>query len=82
MKKIKVSQFLFGLTLLAVLILAAVPTPAYALSAAAGGHPAQIESRSAAPALTSGTIVVCKTVIEWHNGKRVAVRRCHKVIKP
>jgi hypothetical protein len=81
MKKIKVSHLLFGLTLLAVLILAAVPAPAYALSAS-GGQPAQIASHFTAPALAPDSILVCKTVIEWHNGHRVAIRRCHRVTKP
>jgi hypothetical protein len=82
MKKIKVSHLLFSLALIAALILAVVPSaPAYALSASSG-HATIVENQMNAPALASNTILVCRTVIEWHHGHRVVVRRCHKVTKP
>jgi hypothetical protein len=39
-------------------------------------------NQGSAPALASNGILVCRTVIEWRNGHRVVVRRCHRVEKP
>jgi hypothetical protein len=81
MNKIKTSHILFSLALIAVLALAVVPAaPVYALSASAT-NPVIAANQGSASALAPNGIVVCKTIIEWHNGHRVAVRRCHKVEK-
>jgi hypothetical protein len=82
MKNIKTSHILFSLALIAVLTLAAIPAaPAYALSASAT-NPMIAANQVSAPALASNGVIVCRTVIRWHNGHRVAVRLCHRVEKP
>ena len=82
MNKIKTSHILFSLALIAALTLAAVPAPAYALSASASSSPLIAANQASAPALAANGIWVCRTVIVWHNGHRIAVRRCHRVEKP
>jgi hypothetical protein len=83
MKKIKFSHILFSLALIAALTLAAVPAaPVYALSASAAASTVITANQANSPALVSNNILVCRIVIEWRHGHRIAVRRCHKVVKP
>jgi hypothetical protein len=82
MNKIKTSHILFSLALIVALTLAAVPAaPAYALSASAT-NPVIAANQGSAPILAPNSVLVCRTIIEWRNGHRVVVRRCHKVTKP
>jgi len=80
MNKIKFSHVLFSLALIAVLTLAAVPAPAYALSISSTNTVAATYQNNT-PVLASNGILVCRTIIEWHKGHRIVVRRCHKVQK-
>jgi hypothetical protein len=82
MKKIKLSHILFSLAVIAALTLAAVPAPAYALSASTVTNTVITANQTNSPALVSNNILVCRVVIEWRHGHRIAVRRCHKVVKP
>ena len=80
MNKIKFSHILFSLALIAALTLAAAPAPAYALSASSTNTVAATY-QSNTPVLAPNSILVCRTIIEWHKGHRIVVRRCHKVQK-
>ena len=81
MNKIKFSHVLFSLALIAALTLAVVPAaPAYALSASST-NTAIATYQSNTPVLAPNGILVCRTIIEWHKGHRIVVRRCHKVQK-
>jgi hypothetical protein len=83
MNKTQTSHILFSLALIAALALAAVPAaPAFALSASSATSPAIAASQNNAPALAPSSILVCRSFIEWRNGHRIVVRRCHKVTKP
>ena len=81
MKTTKLSYMLFSLAMIAALVVAAIPVaPAYAMSASSAGTGISAASADA-PALGAG-VLVCKSVIKWYHGHRIAVRVCHRVHKP
>lgn len=81
MKNIKLSHVLFSLALIAALGLAMVPAaPVHALSvSAASTNPTLAVGQAQAPALLAPNALVCRTVIVWRHGHRIAIRRCHRV---
>jgi len=79
MKPVKLSHFLFSLTVIGALVLAAVPAaPAYALAPSAT-HQTGI---SATGADGPAAAIVCRKVVKWRNGHRIVVRVCHRVRPP
>ena len=81
MKNIKLSHVLFSLALIAALTLAAVPAPAYALSASGGSGAPTIQAGGSflSPVLISTNGLVCHRVIIWRHGVRLVYWLCHRV---
>ena len=82
MKTIKLSYMLFSIAVVAALVLAAIPAaPAYALSNSASQTTSIAAADNDSTALNA-VIIVCRSVVKWHNGHRVVVRVCHRVHRP
>jgi hypothetical protein len=77
----KPARILFSLAVIAALLIAAIPAPAFALpsapSASAGGF-----TQLTASTPTQGSFFVCRSVVVWRFGHRVVIRLCHRGLNP
>ena len=83
MSKNRFFQILFSLAVIVALTLAIAPAPVYALSpststAAISGS---VIWQASMPAFSPNALV-CRTVVVRHNGHRIRILRCHRVIRP
>jgi hypothetical protein len=80
MKTKKLSHIVFGLVLIAALMLAAIPmASAHALSDTAAQQSTSIGAADGSSFTLTAGAVVCRSWTVWRNGHRVTVRVCHRV---
>ena len=83
MKTSQLSYLLFSLTVIAALILAAVPmASAHAMSSSLAPQTASLGSIGSHSAVLTSGIVVCRSLILWRHGHRITVRVCHRAHRP
>jgi len=84
MKRTKLSHLLFGLAMVAALVLATIPSaPVHALSDSVIQQSTSIGAAdNNSSTLRPAGAVVCRTKIFWRHGYRVSIRVCHRVHPP